>query len=333
VSILSLNKSLLNSLRESEGVVPEAPAENYLDVASRMLAAVRRSVLVGECFADLFEEMESIRKDLLVESGPQAVNNCAMRMEGVLAKYQNRLRQKDEERAADFRSVLAILNEAIHYLAAGSRQSENGRQQLENELTLAAQAADIAALRSHLAKILPAVRDESRRGEDAPMDNLGPQIQQVYQAQSRFASRLPGRGSAIEYLKPLVESVSPPDDLRMAIFAMDSLRMIRDRHGEEVASTIVEDLGVKQLQPLFPESKLFRWSANALLLVWRDHDPSKAAADALAGLKPSYEQRAFVGARMAVFSITLRSLVVAARGGMENWTETCDRFARPGGAC
>jgi hypothetical protein len=78
---------------------------------------------------------------------------------------------------------------------------------------------------------------------------------------------------------------------------------------------------------------VFRWAPNALLLVWRDTDPSKAPGDVLVGLKPSYEQRAFVGTRVAVFSITLRSLVIQTRGTMEELILTFDRFSRAGGVC
>ena len=101
MSILTLNKFLLNGWRESEAVIPEAISGHYLDVASRALAAIRRSVLVGETFTDLFEEMDSIRKDLHVENGSEAVSACATRVEDLLVTYQNRLRSADQDRAAE----------------------------------------------------------------------------------------------------------------------------------------------------------------------------------------------------------------------------------------
>jgi hypothetical protein len=336
VSILTLNKFLLNDRRESQGAVPEAIPGHYLDVASRALAAVRRSVLVGETFADLFEEMDSIRKDLHVENGPEAVSVCATRVEDLLVTYQNRLRTADQDRSADFKSVVDVLNEALNYLTEDNQKSQERREQLENNLTVAARLEDVSTLRSHLAKILLSVRDEGRRGRDKAqqvIDSLGQQIQQVHKAQSRFAPQLPGRNSAIEHLKPILGATPPPAGVRMAMFAADSVRVIRERHGDEVASSIVQDLGLKRLQPLFPESKVFRWAPNALLLVWRDTDPSKAPGDVLVGLKPSYEQRAFVGTRVAVFSITLRSLVIQTRGTMEELILTFDRFSRAGGVC
>ncbi len=336
MSILTLNKFLLNGWRESEGAVPEPIPGHYLDVASRAFAAIRRSVLVGETFADLFEEMDSIRKDLHVENRPEAVSVCATRVEDLLVTYQNRLRAAEQERAADFKSVVDVLNEALTYLTEHDQTSQERREQLENHLNVAARLEDISTLRAHLAKILLSVRDDGRRGRDKAqevIDSLGLQIQQVHKAQSRFAPQLPARNCAIEYLKPLLEAASPAVDLRMAMFAADSLRVIRERHGEEVATSIVQDLGFKRLQPLFPESKVFRWAPNALLLAWRDTDASKAPGDVLVGLKPSYEQRAFVGTRVAVFSITLRSLVIQTRGSMEELILTFDRFARAGGIC
>jgi hypothetical protein len=334
VSILTLNKFLLNGWRESEVVVPEAISGHYLDVASRALAAIRRSVLVGETFTDLFEEMDAIRKDLHVENGSEAVGVCATRVEDLLVTYQNRLRSADQDRAADFKSVVEVLNEALTYLTEHDQTSQERREQLENNLSVAARLDDISTLRSHLAKILLSVRDEGRRGRDKAQEviaSLGQQIQQVHKVQSRFAPQLPGRNSAVEHLKPILETTAV--GLRMAMFAADALRVIRERHGEEVATSIVQDLGLKRLQPLFQESKVFRWAPNALLLVWRDTDASKAPGDVLVGLKPSYEQRAFVGTRVAVFSITLRSLVIQTRGTMDELILTFDRFSRAGAAC
>ncbi len=336
MSILTLNKFLLNGWRDSEAAVPEAISGHYLDVASRALAAIRRSVLVGETFTDLFEEMDSVRKDLHVENGSEAVSVCATRVEDILVTYHNRLRTAEQDRAADFKSVVEVLNEALAYLTEHDQTSQERREQLENNLSVAARLEDISTLRSHLAKILLSVRDEGRRGKDKAQEviaSLGQQIQQVHKAQSRFAPQLPGRNSAIEHLKPILQATSLAVGLRMAMFAADSLRVIRERHGEEVATSIVQDLGLKEFQPLFPDSRVFRWAPNALLLVWRDTDASKAPGDVLVGLKPSYEQRAFVGTRVAVFSITLRSLVIQTRGTMDDMILTFDRFSRAGGAC
>jgi hypothetical protein len=336
VSILTLNKFLLSSQRASEGAVPETPSGDYLDLASRTIAAVRRSIFVGETFVDLFDEIDVIRKDLHVESGHEAISQCSTRVEDVLARYQKRLRQADEERAADFKKVLDILNEVLGYITSDNEKSEERRKQLESNLSVAARVDDITALRSHLAKILHAVRDEGRNEKSKAqevIDGLGKQIQQVHKAQSRFISHLPGRNNAIEYLKPFLQTVPPLASLRMAMFAADSLRVIRERHGEEAANSIIQDLAAKQVQPLFPEGKVFCWSPNALLLVWHSQDESTAPGDILSRLKPSYEQRAFVGTRVAVFNVTLRSLVVQVRGTMEELAWTLDRFSRGGGAC
>jgi hypothetical protein len=165
------------------------------------------------------------------------------------------------------------------------------------------------------------------------IDGLGKQIQQVHNAQSRFVSQLPGRNHAIEYLKPFLETIPVAGNLRMAMFAADSVRLIRERHGEEVANSIIQDLAAKQVQPLFPEGKVFCWSPNALLLVWHSQDEATSPGDTLSRLKPSYEQRAFVGTRVAVFNVALRSLIVQTKANLEELASTLDRFSRGGGAC
>src|SRR5450755_2092766 len=146
LSILTLNKFLLGSRRESEGAIPETLSGDYLDVASRTIASIRRSVLGGETFVDLFDEMDSIRKDLHVETARETVSQCATHVEDVLLKYQNRLRQADQDRAGDFKNVLDILNEVLSYLTADNQKSEARRKHLESNLTLAARVDDISTL-------------------------------------------------------------------------------------------------------------------------------------------------------------------------------------------
>jgi len=304
-------------------------------LASRNIAAVRRLVLGGETFVDLFDEMDTIRKDLHVESGREAINRCASRLEDVLLKYQSRLRDTERDREADFRKTLDILNDVLHHFTTDNQQSEERRKQLENNLSVATRIEDLTSLRAQLGKILQSVRDEGRRETikaQEVINGLGKQIQKVHKAQAHFTSPLPGRGKAIDYLTPLLHAIPPVSNLYLAIFAADSLRAIRGRHGEEVANTILKDLALKQLQQAFPESQVFCWSASTLLLVWQSQEESAAAGEILSRLKPCYEQRAFVGTRMAVFNVVLRSLLLQSKGTIDEVAVTLDRFSREGGA-
>lgn len=285
--------------------------------------------------ADLLDEMDAIRKELHVENGPEAIGQCASRVEEVLLNYQNRSRQADQDRATEFKNVLGILNEVLSYLTTDNQKAEDRRKQLEVNLSMAARVDDMPTLRSHLSKILQAVRDERRQEKNSAqevIESLGKQISQVHKAQSRFMAHLPGRASAIEYLKPMIDAVPRPVNLHIALFVADSLRLIRERHGEEVANSILQDLGLKQLEPSFPGGKVFCWSANALVLVWQHAEAGPSPGDILARWRLPHEQRAFVGTRVAVFNIALRSLVVEARSNFEDLLLTLDRFSRGGGA-
>jgi hypothetical protein len=94
---------------------------------------------------------------------------------------------------------------------------------------------------------------------------------------------------------------------------------------------ILQDLGRKQIQPLISESQIYEWSANALLLVWYQTDNTASSSDLIAGLRTPYQQRAFVGGRVAVFNVVLRSLAVQAHENIEETVSALDRFCKRGG--
>jgi len=336
LSLVTLNRYLLGRRHEGEVVVPEPPSENYLDLATRTIAALRRSVLCGETFADLFEAADAIRKDLHVEHGHEIVNQCATKMEDLLAAYQARLRQAECDRASDLRSVLDMLNETMSYFTDDSQRTAERRKQLETNLTKAARLEDISSLRSYLTRMVQAVRDEGRQDHDKTkevIDLLGRQIQQVHRAQQKFSSDLPGRTEAINYLSHIRETHRHSSQLHIALFVADSLAAIRERHGDETAKAILQDLGRKQLKSLTPDGQVFCWSPNALALIWQHTDDSSAASDLSAGLKMPCEQRVFVGTRVAIFNVMLRSLTVEVRDSTEEIEATLDRFNRRGSAC
>src|SRR5450755_1134833 len=113
MSLLKLEKSLYN-LRKRVDRAPETrltPGAGYLVLATRVISAIRRSVFVGETFSDLSEELETIRKDLHVESEPPAVSENTNRLEKSLEAFHSRTREANQGRANDFRNVLDILNE------------------------------------------------------------------------------------------------------------------------------------------------------------------------------------------------------------------------------
>ena len=336
MSIVTLNKFLNIGKDGSALAEDETRPESYLEVATRAIAAVRRSVFCGDTYADLFELMESVRKDLHVEGGPGVSSDCATKIEEALSTYQNRLRQVERERAADFRNLLDILNEALSYVTAGSEQTEARRKHLEANLSAVARLDDISVLRPELIKIVRAVKEEGRGDQEKAkvvIDSLGRQIQQAHKAQLRFSDDMPSRAEAVEYLASLLQQDRSATGIYTALFVGDSLPVIRERHGEKVAGSILQDLARKQILPLVPKGQVFCWSPNALLLVWLQAEGSKPATELVSSLKWPCERRAFVGSRVAIFNITMRSLVIEVRGTAEELAASLERFHGKRGLC
>jgi hypothetical protein len=331
VSIVTLNKFLLARRQDGPGSYQEAPPENYLDLATGVIAAIRRSVLCGEPFLDLFEELDLVRKDLHVETGPETVNHCAARLEDILVTYQTRLRQAEVERASDLRNISEMLTETLTYLASGNQKADERLKHLEGNLTTAARIDDIASLRTYLSKMLKSVREDGRQEKEKTqevIDRLGHQIQQVQKAQSRFNSDLPGRSSALDCLREAWQATPAPTNLHVALFAADSLQQIRQRHGEEVANLILQNMGREHILPLAADAQVFSWSPNSLALVWLHRDHTSSASDISHALSLPLEQRVFVGTRVAIFNVMLRSLVVKIHESVEDAETSLDRFLR-----
>jgi polyhydroxyalkanoate synthesis regulator phasin len=335
LSIETLNKYLLGRRQESAGQLQEPTVpENYLDMATRAIAAIRRSVLCGEPFLDLFEEVDVIRKDLHVETSRGTVSNCAGRLEEVLTTYQTRRRQAEADRVTDLRNITDMLTETLSHLTTDNKKAEERRSHLEGNISTAARIDEVAALRTYLSKMLHSVREDGKQEKEQArevMDRIGRQIQEVQKAQSRVNSNLPGRSNALQHLTQTWQASPASPNLHVALFAADSIQPIRQRHGEEVANLILQDLGRKQIQPLAPEGQVFCWSPNSLALIWLHKNSSTAASDISHGLMLPCEQRVFVGTRVAIFNIMLRSLVVKVHESVAETEATLDRFVRRGG--
>lgn len=340
MSLVSLEKYLYQSQKKHAAAEQPQPSPapslgGYVELSMRVLSAIRRSVFTGEALSDLSEELEAIRKELNGAAGGEAASQSAGRVEALLATFQSRLREAQEERAADFKKVLDILNETFTHLSAGTEQSGVRLKQMEVNLSRAAKIDDLASLRGQLLKMLDYVRQESKLSQEAQptLETLGQQIRQAHASTSRFRVQLPNRLEALELLKEKLAARTVPDNLHLALFAADSLRALRARHGDEIGANILDELGRKQIQALSPEGKVFCWSPTSILLMWDHRDPFTAPGDLPHHLKSPFEQRAFVGTRVATFSVAVRSLVMPATGAIEEISASLDRFWKGGPGC
>jgi hypothetical protein len=338
MSLLKLEKSLYN-LRKRVEPAPETrlpSGAGYLVLATRVISAIRRSVFVGETFSDLSAQLETIRKDLHVESEPTVLSENANLIEKSLEAFHSRTREENQGRANDFRNVLDILNETFSHLHSGSEKSGGRLKALEAGLSRAAKIDDLAALRTHMSQMLEFVRQEGKRDQlesEETLESLGQQIQQAHTAISRFRLQMPDRADAIAHLTSQLANVETSADLHVALFVIDSLRAIRIRHGEEIALHALEDLGRKKIPHLDPRGKVFCWSPTSILLVWRHADEKTAPGDLPARLQSPLEHRAFVGTRIATFTLAVRSVVMAAAGPVDEIVWALDRFWKGGSGC
>lgn len=333
MSIVSLEKFLYDA-RKSGGPAPATEASgSYLELSSRLMAAICRSVLVGETFTDLSGKQEELRKNLNVAAEGEA-SGTARETEALLQTFQQRVRQTDEETAKEFKGVLDILNNAFAKLNARSEKSDERMKHLEAGLNRVTRADDLGSLRAQVGKMLEFVRQEVKFDQTdgkAEIDSLGNQIRQAQQATSRFRVHFATREEAIEELKSRLGKGGDAG-LHTALFVADSLRAVRVRHGDEIANNILQDLARKEIQSLVPSGAVFCWSPTSILLIWDHADAATAPSELSARVKAPIECKAFVGTRTALFNIALRSMVRAANGPVDEIVWALDRFQKGGAA-
>lgn len=334
MSLLSLEK-YLNAGRVPVAAEPTPPCPvSYLDFATRALSSIRRSVFVGEALADLSEDLEGIRRTLQVDSEQEAVTDCARQLEALLETFQQRAREAQQQQATDFRNILDILNEALAHLQAGNEKSSERLKHLGTGLARAAKIEDIAVLRNHLSKMLDYVRQEGKRDQGeakAALEILGNRIRDAHSATSRFKGQLPGRTEALDSLKANLTPGSRTQESHAALFIADSLKAIRTRHGDDVAASILHEIGGKRIAALTADANVFCWCSNGILLLWQN-DAAAAPGEILNRLETPLSQKAFTGTRMATFSVPIRSVAMPVMGVLDELVSALDRFANAGPA-
>jgi hypothetical protein len=335
MSLLSLEKYLYDPRRRSEASAQTASVSSDFELSNRLMSSVGRSIFMGEALADLCDELEGLRAGLAADLQEQKILGIADRVDNLLQIFQKRLRQADQERSAEFKNVLDILNEAFAHLNSGNEKSDARLKHLETSLNSAAKMNDLQSLKSHLSKTLEYVREEAKRDvseAQGTIDLLSVQIRQAHKATSRFSVQLPGRAEAIADMTATLKDQEAAATLHLALFAADSVRALRVRHGDEVANNLLWDLARKGIQPLAADGKVFGWSPHELLLTWHHADTAEPARDIPARLKSPFEHRAFVGTRTATFNVILRSIVMPARGSVDELVWALDRFSKGGSA-
>lgn len=314
-----------------------SPAESgYFQFAGDILARFGRSLLIGEGFVNLSEELESFRKGLSTETQSGALKLAGEEFSRILEQFKEKLRQMDEERAEDLRKVLGILNEAFTLFGSLSDRSDVRLRTLENSLQQASKLEDIRTLKTHLAEVLSYVKKEAaeeRTSAPAQVESLGSQIRQVQKLSRNFKVGLPTREVALAELKSLTRDSASEGYRYAALFVADSLNPMRARHGNELADGLLEQLGRRDLRTLVPESKAFCWSENSVLILWKSANERQNIRDLGKKISSPYEYRALVGNRIATFTVRLRSAVMHLQSDFSDTVRELDQFEGGAARC
>lgn len=307
------------------------PALGYFDLSRKILTGVGSSFFIGEALADLSQELDTLRDGLQPDSGAETLASAAKRFSGLLHAFRERLRQADQERAEDFRKVLAILNEAFSNLNTGGDRSDVRLRKLESSLQDATRIDDLRSLKIHLFQTLQFVRKEAEKAREErreALQALGNQITEVHKSAARFRVGLAGRDEALTELASCLKQNESGTNLYVALFVADSLPALRARHGNEIADGLLDELARTEIQALAPEGKIFCWAPHAVLLVWRSKEDRDKVRKLGNQLKTPFQYGASVGTRVATFSIALRSLIMQAGEALEQITSHLDQFAQ-----
>jgi hypothetical protein len=147
-------------------------------------------------------------------------------------------------------------------------------------------------------------------GTRQSLEALGKQLQLANRAASRFRVSLPSRAEAISQLQRETSPIESEAKFYVGIFAADVLSTLRSRHGNEVSEYLLDEVSRRNILPLVPGGKIFRWSAQSILAIWRSPNTTAQISAYIANsCAMPFSCQVFVGTRTATFQITMRSAV------------------------
>jgi hypothetical protein len=327
LSLLSLEKYLY-APHESPSVARKSePVNGYFGFSSSVLETIR-SALIGEALADIARNLDSLRENLRLDQDPVALNEAALRFADLYAQFRDRLRRADQERAEDFRKLLGTLSEAVGYLSSGNQTTGSRFQKLENSLQIATKMEDLGTLRTHLSKVLQNVRQEAteeRQQTRGVLEFLGSQIRDSEQIASRFGIGVALRQEAIDDMNSALRDTGA--NVYATLFVADTLTRLIALHGSDISDKLLQEFARKEIQPLAPHGKVFRWSPTSVLLLWRSEKSHEQLRDAANTAKSLFEYQAVVSNRLVTFKVAVRSLLLPVRGAPDDILSNLDKFA------
>ncbi len=143
------------------------------------------------------------------------------------------------------------------------------------------------------------------------LEALSKQLQLAHRAASRFRVSLPNRAEGISQLHREASQAESEAKGYVGIFTADALSVLRARHGNEVSEYLLDEVSRKDILPLTPGGKMFRWSGQSIIVLWRStKEISQITAHIAGSCAAPFHCQVFVGTRTATFQITMRSAVL-----------------------
>ena len=299
------------------------------DMIATLLTILQVKLFQGDSYKDLAAEAENVKARLKTASGNDISLRSSAEIETMLETYRARLQESNRQTAIDFKRILNLVNDSFGCILAGDEKSDERLKYLETNLRQATKMDSLVSLRRHLTGMLEFVRKESKLDlvEKESRLGLSEEVRQAQLTSVRLHVQMPGRSDALNHMRDLVAASFEKADAQVTLFVVDTLKALRARHGEEIASSILEELGRKQIQPLAPEGKLFCWSASSLVLIARPRTAGNSAG-LLCAVPSTFEHRAFTGTRLATFQVNVRSISKALSSRVEDVTTILDRFSK-----
>lgn len=308
----------------------DLPGRHGIELTNRIFSAIQRHVLVGDSFNDLADQVDEVKAGLEADPEPAVLVRTANEIGSILSSFEDRVRESNRATAADFQKVLSLLSENFSCMQAGDDKAEERLRYFERGLSQATKMDSLVSLRRHLSGMLEYARTQGRLDvaeKETRLRSLTEQLHEVQAANSRLRTHMPGRAEALGHIKALQAASIGKLEGNAGLFVVDSLTAVRGRHGEEIASNILEELGRKQIQPLEQNGKVFCWSNSSLVLISQPKT-GLASAGLLHAVPSTFEHRAFIGTRMATFKVKIRSISTSLARGVDEVTATLDRFCK-----
>jgi hypothetical protein len=306
----------------------------WVSLVLEMMGAVEQQVLNAPSDRDLREALKAVRGTFEQGSEEDELFRAADDFSTLLKRYRERVTHAARAQSNDIYRILAMVNEALLLLAAGSTRTVGRLKQLEHSLERATSLNDIAALKSKLSEILTAVRDDVRREREESRqerETMDQQMQHLRQEARCLTSDLPGREEATAMVEQILQSADPQggSEFCFVVFVLGRLREIVRRYGDSAANDLVRELVHRRLK--FPDLDVsaFRWSPEAVLIGLRWTEGLERLNAFIEPLAPSqFEHRLFLGARAAVLRIGIHWVALPAMGGAAELIYQIDGFAR-----